>query len=337
MKEMPHPMRSATPVLLVVLILSISFHSVGRLEEEPNDSLLDPEVLSKGSMSGSVSWTNESAEEGDIDAYKVDTPADHILFFSLTKTDEGQGSIYLVAYDAYKQRMDLEPNSERDLEVKVQGEASRHYIQNLRTPDTIFLTVRGEGNYTLNVHLAPILEPSDPPLLEDDPYNHHYNHYDAVDLDEGERNGSVYSIQFESLTFVDSDLFLYYMSDEGTLDITIERTDDGDLPIEVAIYEYSEDEYGAEKFTLENKGDVENVTWEVDDYWGEDIYILIEGEGNYTLKVDEKSQLPEDLWVVIVIMAAMMLVPLVFLAVLLMIIVLIVVVILRTGRGKKKK
>jgi hypothetical protein len=249
---------------LAVLILSISSMAIAAYptyaEEEPNDSLLDPQILSEGSVIGSVQ------EGADIDVYRMVLENDTLLFISLEKTDSGFNDITLSVYDENRERID-----DTLLLVNVPGEAQRDTIT-INDTVTHYFLVEGTGNYTLKTHTIP--------------YEFSQN---VTEIELGTTKGSVGTIRWEGIEFKDIDRYIFYTGMNPEFEIIKEDGGPGEITMTV--------DWGfgdVETVTVSERGDSERIsigTWET---YTDTAEITIEGEGNYTLKISEADPL-EDL------------------------------------------
>jgi hypothetical protein len=291
--------RIASIALMVTLSLFVVYTDPSAAEIEPNDSLLDPQTITEGNTEGSVAYGV------DIDVYRMDLENDTLLFISMEKTDRLFGSIDLNTYNEFRERMDGP-----SVHIETPGEAVRMDIS-VKNATTLFFLVFGNGSYILKTRT----------------FDHEVTQ-NLTEIQIGQRSGSVGTIRWEGMEVVDRDSFIYH-PDVDT-DFTIEKTDDGPGKLTMTV-----DLGWSDVRTVEvsEKGESESISIGTWDYYSEDIEIIIEGEGNYTLRVEETDPF-EDIGTVLIVFVILVVLSLAFF---LGVLVLAVVLIYRANRKGPSK
>jgi len=132
--------------LLLAIGISVLISIPVLADTEPNDSLLAPEVLGEGTFTGTVNITTAG---DDVDFYRISVPADKDIEVTITKLDNGTGSIKVSSYD-HNQIYNYFGGI--DLMVTSGGETDIDSDYNsMDVPQNIYLKVEGQGEYRLTI------------------------------------------------------------------------------------------------------------------------------------------------------------------------------------------
>jgi hypothetical protein len=129
---------------LGLMLVSIPFVNG---ENEPNDSLMAPENIGEGTVTGTVSINALTTD--DLDYYRISVPKGKDLQVKATKTDAGTGSITIRAYDHNKEDLGifgiyilLTASGETETDSWYNGDGFN---------TDLYLEVKGEGDYEITI------------------------------------------------------------------------------------------------------------------------------------------------------------------------------------------
>ncbi len=123
---------------------------IGLADSEPNDSLMDPETIGEGTVTGTVYYG--FLTDDDVDFYRISVPSKKDIEVTATMTSSGDGTITINSYDHDRQElgifyiwMYLDAPGETDTGSWYNGESS---AQNL------YLEVSGDGDYEITIEFT---------------------------------------------------------------------------------------------------------------------------------------------------------------------------------------
>ena len=123
---------------------------IGLADSEPNDSLMAPETIGEGTVTGTVAYNLFT--DNDVDFYRISVPSKKDIEVTATMTSSGDGTITITSYDHDKQElgifsiwMYLDAPGETDTGSWYNGEGS---AQN------IYLEVSGDGDYEITIEFT---------------------------------------------------------------------------------------------------------------------------------------------------------------------------------------
>lgn len=272
-------MKLVLPAAIMFLVMIGA--ALGMEEEEPNDSMDEPQSFQEGNINGSVNGT------GDPDVYRIDVPADTVIFYSLKKTDTGLDGLEMNVFDSYRRSINIEgPGGETIDELTIAGEMVRGMLLNRDTEDYFFIAVSGNGNYTVEVLIEEMNDPEDAPG-----YN---ERADVLEIGD-EREGRVYEFEYGYLEYEDMDRYRIPCDREGSVKVRIEKTDPGNGSVYAGMDIYSE--CVSEEVELSHPGERRTLEEDVYPYGDEEenVYLSVWGEGEYKIDIDfEEGFLGEE-------------------------------------------
>ncbi|MEA3558357.1 MAG: hypothetical protein U9R75_03800 [Candidatus Thermoplasmatota archaeon] len=263
--------------MLTALVLAVTL-SVGTsdAETEPNDSLDTPEVLLEGDTDGELNTNGTSEDLREKDIFKLDLPGGYLVYYSLKKTDTANTEITLLRYSSDLNLIDDPYYGENILQIP--GEVFEDQIANLGDPDSIYLVLSGNGTYTIHVKYFDLEDPEEP---EDQ--------YDTIFLkDHDTVQARVYTIRYRGMEYQDTDRYVIQLESNQDVTITIRKTA-GDGEVHAHLYENIYSSYNSDEAVLRESGDVERLTYSGNYYVEDEIYLDIEGEGEYEVRVRIKD------------------------------------------------
>ena len=311
-------------VILVLIGFMVSFISVADGEEEPNDSMDEPNVIGEGNTTGEVN-SGSSYSSNDEDMFKVNIPVNSIVFFSLKKTDTGSGDIYLKTFGS--DRESTYDNYYRSASVDVAGEVTRGILVNQRSADHFFLIVTGRGEYSINIKYHDMDDPDDAPGSGEGP----------LLVSEGKKiSGKVFKVTYDHQEYEDVDRFYINVANDCTVSATIKRTDGGDGVIYASLNDYSQS--SSVDIKLDEKDESKTTSVRVYNYGGDDesVYLNVWGEGEYEITFEEKRGFESDVFFFSMI-GFMLCLTLLTTLVPVIIVIVVIIVILKTSKKSDKK
>lgn len=129
------------------LILIGFFIAPVMADNEPNNSLNDPEMISEGTHSGDVSIN--LLTDNDIDYYLISVPANKDIKITAEKKDSGEGSITIQGYDSDKESMGI---FGLWIYLTAPGETETDsYWNSEDAARNVYLEVEGDGEYAITI------------------------------------------------------------------------------------------------------------------------------------------------------------------------------------------
>ncbi len=312
-------------VILVMIVFMASFISVVDGEEEPNDSMDDPNVIGEGNTTGRLD-SGSSYSSNDEDMFRVNIPVNSIVFFSLKKTDTGSGDIYLKTFGSDRESIYLSHYSSPSVDVA--GEVTRGILVNHGPADHFFLIVTGRGEYSINIKYHDMDDPEDAPGSEESP----------MLVSEGKKlSGKVFKVTYDHQDYEDVDSFYINVASDCTVKATVKRTDDGDGTIYASLNDYSR--YSSVDIKLDEKDESETTSVRIYNYGGNDesVYLDIWGEGEYEIIFEVNRGLESEVFLFSMIGAVLCISLMTTLLPVAIVIVMIIVIVKSTKKGDKKK
>jgi hypothetical protein len=255
------------PILMTILLAAGSSAVV---EEEPNDSMDQPQLIGEGTVTGSVNGT------GDSDIFRAEIPADNVVFYSVKKTDTDSGVINVKAFDSERQTIPFdEEESDNIAELSISGEICRVFLVNSNSPDRFFIAVSGSGQYEVEVLFEETGDPEDAPGMGESP---------GVLEDGDEVSGRVFELEYGYLEYSDVDRYEISSDTEVCISVHIRRTDSGNGTLYASLDQNPSARFKEAEF--DRMGEV--ITLEECIYpYGEEetVYLTIWGEGEYEIEV----------------------------------------------------
>jgi len=119
-------------------------------DNEPNDSLNDPETITEGTYTGDVSIN--ILMDNDLDYYIISVPADKDIVVTAKKIDSGEGTITIQGYDHNKQSMGI---FDIWIYLTTPGETdSASYWNTDDTAQNVYLEIEGDGQYEFTIEFT---------------------------------------------------------------------------------------------------------------------------------------------------------------------------------------
>ncbi len=272
-------MRSVMILLITICLLAGS--ALALEETEPNDSMDDPQMIGEGTILGAVTNTGV----GDPDIFKVDVPADVVVFYSIKKTDIGPGPIRVDVFDSERQRIIPEGVQDQGYEeLTIAGEITRGLLVNKESVDSFFIAISGTGSFEVEVLFEETEDPYDAPGFEDEP--------DLLESGD-ELSGRVFELEYGYLEYSDVDRFEIPIDVDGIVTVKIKRTDPGNGTLYAGL-DLDKDEK-VEETSLTGIGDRATLEESVVSYYDEEmVYLVIWGEGEYEIEVNVEEDFPNE-------------------------------------------
>jgi len=271
-----------------------------------NDSLLSPQIMTYDSIEGSV------LEGSDQDFFMVEMEEGSILFLALEKTDNGGDDLHLQGYNAYREAI-----GSISFVVSVPGEVKRMASNTTTLGTTVLFVISGTGNYSFRTMKSPFPDGDDPWSDEE------------TELDLGEVSGSVGLLTWEGLSVRDRDHYIVDTSGSD-IEISLTKTDPGDGTVRMIASDNYDDWTAESSRYLEE----EKVRLSYYSIYGRYVHITVEGDGNYTLGIQEYQAFEDPALIMVIFLFAFLCVPG---GLLLIVIGVIAFVLFRLGKDRKRE
>jgi hypothetical protein len=119
-------------------------------DTEPNNSLMEAEVIGEGTFTGNVSTPLTAA--ADVDYYMISVPKDKDIEVTITKTDAGTGMIDVESYDHDKSGLGVFGIW---MLLETQGETQTDSWYNSDdSAQNIYIEISGDGDYTMTIEFT---------------------------------------------------------------------------------------------------------------------------------------------------------------------------------------
>ena len=285
-------------------------------EQEPNDSLDDPDLMDGIEFNGSVSQSGQ-----DVDVVEIGVPASSVLLLKLKKTDTNWTTIELRAFDHDKVAIS---GDDLGSSVSIPGEAvEMDWVNDEGSATSIYAFIEGTGSYRLSAEFEEVIP-------EDD---WHSTSQDAEDIDDGTYTGVVHS---SSAHLPERHFYSFDVPASSTVKVSLNKTggDDGTLKLYYDYMYYVESDAKL-LLTISEVGENETGEFDNTDLYDETYFLLIEGTGEYTLTVEIEDGSGPDISIIVIIMLILMI--LISLAPIVIIIIIIVIIVIIVKRSSSKK
>ena len=326
--------------LLIIMVSIIS--GISMADNDTNDSLDDPEIITEGTANGRVDdhytgeYPNYTAVRDD-DIYRVSIPPGTECEFRLKMIGEDSEYIRGTGYDHEK----IEVDYGFHLYATVPGEVSIDtWTNDDENPMDFHVLVSGEGNYSLTVSFSNLEDEDEE--KEGDEITQFHQYYDRPQVvDDG-----VYSNKFpiDDIIF-DIDTWYYLVSVNGWhyLKVNFEKTDaePGALYLRSMDPDLEATNYESIDIVVDREGQNESGRW-FNPYSYEDrILLKVQGKGQYKLILDTTSEgsiLDSELYMILLgtIIGSICIV-LIFIMIPVCIFLIIAIAMMRQSRKRKKK
>ncbi|HHD16077.1 MAG TPA: hypothetical protein ENK47_05155 [Euryarchaeota archaeon] len=312
----------------VLMMIAVPFMSSG--EVEPNDSMDFPQVLDNNeTVSGELNL-NWSQGEDDRDIFKIDIEKGDLSFIRVKKTDTGSGTIDI---DIYDEDRELYGGNyyygyyDSDSTLSIAGQTyTRSFIAEKDT--FYFIVISGRGEYEITHEGFDVNDPNDDDVLGD-----------SIELgDEEPYEGKVFRISSDEFEYEDSDMFHIVVDSRDDLRIKCEREGWSTGTLTVKLFKGGSSEGDLVDEATMDSGDDHIVLEDTnDDYVAHSYYILIEGEGNYTITADSNYNpfSNTEVTILLIMMLSMFCLPIAMMLIPVVIIVIVIIVIVRSQKKNK--
>jgi len=267
---------SRLQVVWKLMLVALVVVPTAYCETEPNDTIANANVVQvNSSVSGSLT---AEAPHDVYDFYKVTLPNDGMVQIGAEPTAEMDISIELLDTDAFTSLLSTNANA--------RGGSEGLLHRNLRA-GTYFLVVRletGTGDYTVTVNFAPVAE------VDPEPND---NLSQAIPLQpSGQAEGHLGYYSSQSIDR--ADYYRIATVEDGNIEIT--ASPDGDLDVELALYDLPTGT--VELGRINNKGNGESEALEYEGLAAGTYHLVVRqngGFGSYSLTSQfRQSQTPND-------------------------------------------
>lgn len=262
--------------MMLVFLISFSVQPA-QAENEPDGSPDSPELLDEGDTKGELKTNGTDPDLGGKDMFELVLPPGHLVYYSIKKTDTSSSEISIQRFDS-----DLEPIQDMYLgpnSLQVPGEVFEDHIVNNGEEASVYLELSGRGNYTIHVKEFDLKDPEEP---EDQ--------YGTVFLSDRDKvNAKVYTLKYRGMEYQDTDRYVIRLEADQEVTVTIKKTDTEGGVVYAYLHKDIYSSYNTDEAVLRERGDTEQLEYSGSYYSDDEVYLDIEGEGDYELEVRVKE------------------------------------------------